>query len=374
MNDGNVITRRGLGFVCAVLAAAFAALFILVGCASSAQSSSDSDEAERSEEMALEVSDLSGEDGAVDNDSRIVMTLCGSRDTYVRLGESYVEGGCLARDREGGSLSSAVEVSGSVDTSTVGDYTITYTVSNAEKMRAKCERVVHVVDNLEWDSDGIPVCMYHYVYDPDNPPDDLDTNHVSTTEFEEQLQWMTSEGFYYPSWAELRAYVDGTHSLPAKSIMLTFDDGEEGFLDYGVPLLEKYQVNATSFIVCVRWDIEDILKKYASPYVMFESHSYDLHEGGSSGRGHNGRIFDLDEDALTDDLQHAVDVLGTNAALAYPFGDVSDVAKGAVDRVGILCAVTTENNQVHVGDDYWALPRVRVFGGNDFGSFKGSVL
>lgn len=346
---------------------------LLAGCGSSSQSASSS-ATSKSEEMVLEASDITADAAPVSNDGRIVMTLCGSHDTIVRVGESYVEGGCLARDREAGSLTSAVEVSGNVDTSKPGDYTVTYTVANPEGMRAKCERVVHVVDNVEWDSDGIPVCMYHYVYDPANPPEDLGTNHVSVGEFEEQLAWLTSEGFYYPSWAELRAYVDGTHSLPAKSIMLTFDDGEYGFLDLGIPLLEKYQVNATSFTECSREDIQDVLKNYASPYVMFESHSYDLHHGGGSGMGHGGAIYDLNEDQLTEDFKRAAEILGTHNAFAYPYGDVSDVSRAAVDRVGLLCAVTTENDQVHVGNDYWALPRVRVFGGNSLDNYKGSVL
>ncbi|MBQ9043041.1 MAG: DUF5011 domain-containing protein [Eggerthellaceae bacterium] len=324
----------------------------------------------------LEVSDVAGTAVATTplEDGRIVMTLCGSRDTYVRLGEDYIESGCRVRDREEGFLTDSVVTSGSVDTSKVGDYTITYTVTNAEGMQAQCERVVHVADDMEWDTDGIPVTMYHYVYDPEDPPDDVGSNHVSTDEFEAQLEWLTSEGFYFPSWEELRAYIDGTHSLPAKSIILSFDDGEIGFLTYGAALLEKYQVPATSFIICDYEFIEDILSDYASPYVQFESHSYGLHQSGSSGQGRGGRIYDLSVDELVDDLQHTADILDAHSAFAYPFGDVSDTAKEALDRAGYLCAVTTENDQAHVGDDYSRIPRVRVFGGNSLDSFKASVL
>ena len=375
MHDGTAIGRRGVGFVsiAVALVVACAALCLLAGCSSSSQPAGSSS-GERSEEMALEASDITGEDEAVSNDGRIVMTLCGSHDTIVRLGESYVEAGCLVRDRQEGNLTSKVDISGSVDTSKVGDYTIKYTVRNSENMKAQCERVVHVVDNVEWDSDGIPVCMYHYVYDPANPPDDVDTNHVSTDEFEAHLAWLTSEGFYFPSWAELRAYIDGGHSLPAKSIILSFDDGEVGFLGLGGALLQKYQVPATSFIICNYEGIETILSDYANPYIEFESHSFGLHQGGSSGKGRNGHIYDLDADGLAEDLQHSVDILGTKQAFAYPFGDVSDVSREAIDKVGILCAVTTEYGQVHVGDDYSRIPRIRVFGGDSLESFKSSVL
>lgn len=356
--------------VVAMACMAFAAL--LTACSSSSSASAGSSASER-EEIVFEVEDLSGTGATPAPEGRITMTLCGSHDTYVRVGESYIESGCLVRDSVEGNLTANVQVEGTVDTSKPGDYPITYTVQNAEYMQAQCERIVHVTDSMEWDSDGIPVLMYHYVYDPANPPDDLGTNHVSVGELEEQLVWLTSEGFYYPSWQELRAYVDGTHSLPAKSVILSFDDGEYGFLDLGIPLLNKYQVNATSFTECSREDIEYVLTHYASPYVMFESHSFDMHHGGG-GQGHGGAIYLLDEDGLTADLQAAANILGTNAAFAYPYGDVSDVSRAAIDRVGIQCAVTTENAQVHVGNDYWALPRVRVFGGNSLASYQASVL
>ena len=306
-------------------------------------------------------------------EGRITMTLCGSHETYVRTGEDYVEPGCHVRDREEGNLTSAVQVTGDVDTSTPGDYTVTYTVTNAAGMTDSCERIVHVTDDVEWDTDGIPVMMYHYVYDPANPPADLNANYVSTDELESHLAWLTEEGFYYPSWAELRAYIDGTHSLPAKSVILTFDDGEYGFLDYGIPLLVKYQVSATSFTECCRDDIEYVLTEYANPYVIFESHSFALHHAGYSGLGHGGAIYDLSEDELVEDITSAGEVLGSVDAFAYPYGDVSDVAPAAMERAGVLCAFTVDYGQVHVGADPAALPRVRVSGGNSLEGYQASV-
>ena len=119
-------------------------------------------------------------------DGRIVLSLGGDEDTYVKQGEDYIEGGCHARDVQEGNLTSSVKVSGSVDTSTVGDYVLTYSVENSEGMVATTQRTVHVVaaDSMDWDTNGIPVLMYHYVYDPANPPSDLNVNYVSTTDFD----------------------------------------------------------------------------------------------------------------------------------------------------------------------------------------------
>lgn len=300
---------------------------------------------------------------------RIVMTIGGDHDTVVLQGEDYIEGGCHAIDRQEGDISANIQITDDVNTNVPGDYTVTYTVRNSENMEATETRNVHVVSDMDVDRDGISVFMYHYVYTEEDQPETLDTNYILNTKFEQHLQYLTENDYYFPSFAELRAYIDGTHSLPQKSVVLTFDDGQFGFLDYGIPLLEQYQVPATSFIICSDTDLPDRLYSYASPYVSFQSHTFDLHQGGTSGMGHGGKIFDLSFDELVADFQHAQSILGTTEALAYPFGDVSDAAPSAIDAAGILCAFTTNYGQVHTGDDPAQLSRIRIFGDGDVSGF-----
>ena len=137
---------------------------------------------------------------------------------------------------------------------------------------------------------GIPVLMYHYVYDPANPPADVDANWIPTTSLEPQLQYLTQNNFYYPSWPEVRAFIDGKHSLPKNSIVMTFDDGEPHFFQYGTPLLAKYKVPATSFIIGADGEALNKMKTYATPYLEYESHSFDMHRAGGTV-GHGGRII-----------------------------------------------------------------------------------
>ena len=308
------------------------------------------------------------------NDGSIVMTLGGSADTYVKRGEGYVDGGCYAHDRTDGMITDKVTASGEVDTTTLGDYTVTYTVEDSAGMVATATRTVHVVDDVDggWDDDGISVFMYHDVYDAANPPEGAssDQNLISTTLLDQQLSWLNENGYYFPSWAEVRAYIEGGHSLPAKSVVLTFDDGSEGFLTYAIPLLENHKIPATSFVICSDSDIQDKLSNYASPYVDFQSHSYDLHRAGTSGKGHGGRIYDLTSDEVAEDLKQSADILKTSDAFAYPFGDVSDAAPAGVEQAGFLLAFTTQYGQVHPGDDPMQLKRMRVFGTYELGSFE----
>ncbi|MCI6547685.1 MAG: DUF5011 domain-containing protein [Coriobacteriaceae bacterium] len=311
---------------------------------------------------------------ALENDGGIVMTLGGSADTYVRRGEGYVDGGCYAHDRNDGMITDKVTASGEVDATALGDYTVTYTVEDSAGMVATVTRTVHVVDDVDggWDADGISVFMYHDVYDAANPPKGAsdDQNLISTTLLDQQLSWLNEKGYYFPSWAEVRAYVEGGHSLPAKSVVLTFDDGSEGFLAYAIPLLESHRIPATSFVVCSDSDIQDKLSNYASPYVDFQSHSYDMHRAGTSGKGHGGRIYDLTAAEVAGDLEKSADILKSSDAFAYPYGDVSDAAPSGVGQAGFLLAFTTQYGQVHQGDDYARLKRMRVFGTYELGSFE----
>lgn len=293
----------------------------------------------------------------------VVMTLDGAADTYVLVGEDFLDGGCHAYDTAA-RKPLATEVSGTVDTQTPGDYAITYTATDEAGAQAAATRMVHVVENFD-DFDGkaetLPVLMYHYIYTEDDPPAEEDANYLLDTKFEKQLAYLAEHGYYYPSYAEVRAFAEGTHTLPARSVVLTFDDGQKGFLKYGVPLLERYKVPATSFIICSQKGTKKKLQTYADPYVQFQSHSYNMHRDGSDvGRG--GIIHALATDEIVKDLKKAQKILGTTEAFAYPYGDNNENAWAAMEKADVLCAFTVENRRVKPGDNPYALPRVRIAG------------
>lgn len=52
--------------------------------------------------------------------------------------------------------------------------------------------------------------MYHKVYDPAQPPEGAlsDANSISSAALEEELQYLVEEGYYFPTWQEVRDYVD----------------------------------------------------------------------------------------------------------------------------------------------------------------------
>lgn len=308
------------------------------------------------------------EDSTAGGGGEIVIGLNGTKDTYVLKGEEYLEAGAHAAEPADGLLNAKIKTSGKVDTSKPGTYKVTYRVSDSSGHTAKAVRTVHVVESMETMQGGVPILMYHYVYDPANPPADLNGNFIASTAFEQQLSYLKENDFYFPSYPEVKAFIEGKHSLPAKSVVLTFDDGEMGFLNVGVPLLEKHQVPATSFVIASDADAAQKVIDHRSPYVAFESHSFGMHKPGGSV-GHGGIISAMSRDEITADLKHAQEIVGGTQAFAYPFGDVTDDGRAAVRDAGILCAFTTQNSWAHVGDDVTALPRVRISGEYSLDSF-----
>lgn len=309
--------------------------------------------------------------------SKVVIGLKGSQVQLVLQGDPYVENGAFAIDTAEGAIPETdIRVKGKVDTSEPGDYTVKYSVKG-KSGRAQTERTVRVLTEEEFGkkAGNIPVMMYHWVYTASDVPGDLDGNWILDTTLEEQLAWLRENEFYYPGWKELRAWVDGEISIPAKCAVMTFDDGREGFLKYGIPLLEKYQVPATSFMI--GWEDNDgaaKVKQYASPYIDFESHTYAMHRKAEPPvEGHKGIMATMSKDEIKADLAKAADLTGTNDALAYPYGDYTDDMLEAVREQGITCAFTVEYDRVRQGMDPAKLPRVRVLGDEGFQIWKDSI-
>lgn len=218
-------------------------------------------------------------------------------------------------------------------------------------------------------TNGLAICMYHYVYDKDNPPKEkLNSNFIEVHDLEEELKYLTENNYYFPTWEEVEKFVTGDYLLPEKSVVLTFDDGAYSFLNLGVPLFEKYKVPVTSFLIG-NIEGEKKVKKYASEYMTFQSHSYNMHRGGGN-IGHGGIFPVMNHDDAVADLQKSIEIGGNGDAFAYPYGDYNDSCVTAVKDAGFKCAVTTEYGRAKPGDDPLLLPRIRMSMGQSLESFK----
>lgn len=325
-------------------------------------------------------------------DKTPTLTLEGPDTVEITLGDAYPEYGYSAQDYEGNDITGKVDLE-LPDIQVVGDQYVKYTVtSHGEtvtetrilKIRHKQAPVLESYDMYEtyeaymaayeaysaYLNEGLPIMMYHYVYDPADPPETLNANYISTTDLESHLQYLIDEGYYFPTWKEVRDFVDGKIALPEKSIVLCFDDGSKNFIRLGIPLLEEYGVRATSFVIASKNGEE--MAEMDLNYVQLQSHSYDMHrEGGSIG--HGGIFTALSYEEALADLKKSMEVLGNGDAFAYPFGDYTDYCMQTVADAGFYCAVTTEYGQAYPGDNPYILSRVRVSLDTDLELFKSII-
>lgn len=358
----NRILRNLLLAFCIVLLALLAAVLIKV------LAFPDTEQNEKDPGSGNAVNDIDRTDE--EQKSTAVITLDGGTAVEIKLGEGYTDPGYSAQDADGTDLTDQVQV----DTSALnraGEQQVIYTVKDSLGRETQAVRNVTVLPNTEYETPGLPICMYHYVYDPASPPENLDSNYISTDSLAEEMKYLHDNGYYFPTWQEVRDYVDGKLLLPEKSIVLTFDDGPN-YMYLGTPILEQYQTPATSFVITSYWNDREMLYGYASDYLTFESHSHKMHQGGGS-IGHGGIYTAMSREEVLADLEKSFEICGNKDAFAYPFGDYTEEGCSTLEEAGLLCAVTTENAKCYPGDNPYLLPRVRMLGSQTLEAFVSAI-
>lgn len=96
----------------------------------------------------------------------------------------------------------------------------------------------------------VPVLLYHNFVNtvPEEDPDDF--NYINTPQsFEENIKALLENGYTIISMKELNDAYNSKFELPSKPIVITFDDGYYSNYEYIYPILKKYNVKASIFIV-----------------------------------------------------------------------------------------------------------------------------
>lgn len=97
--------------------------------------------------------------------------------------------------------------------------------------------------NLINTKDNLRVLAYHDV--------------KNTKKFEDQLRYLFKSGYTVIGITDLKEHIFRDKKLPRRSVFLTFDDGDVSVLDYGLPLLKKYNMPSVMFIITSLIDSEN---------------------------------------------------------------------------------------------------------------------
>ncbi|TGK01841.1 polysaccharide deacetylase family protein [Leptospira langatensis] len=120
-------------------------------------------------------------------------------------------------------------------------------VPGVSALPAKTEYDPKKQGGAEGHGKGIPVLCYHHLSDNGNP---MGGYNLDPSLLEEQFKYLKSLGYQTLSLDQFYQYIQGKagSDFPARSILLTFDDGSLTHRDVLVPLLKKYGFRASVFI------------------------------------------------------------------------------------------------------------------------------
>ena len=229
-------------------------------------------------------------------------------------------------------------------------------ISEKTELAKKLENGKYLSDS------GLPVLMYHFFYDK-NEREPQDGNWIEINNFEQQIKYLSENDYYFPTWEDVEDYIDGKTELPEKSVVITVDDGDPSFFELGVPIIQKYNVKATSFVVAYWYG--DVAQNKENN-ISYQSHSYDMHKGGSNGKG---VMLSWSYEKMVEDLKTSQEVLGGANIFCYPFGQYNELDKKALKDTGFKLAFTTQGGRVKKGASKYELPRVRISGTTSIESF-----
>lgn len=226
---------------------------------------------------------------------------------------------------------------------------------------------------------NVSILMYHQVGEFANPASHRAT-YCDIGRFRRQMAWLYFCGYNVISLDVALAGLQGRSSLPARSVVLTFDDGYRNFLDYAWPVLQRFNFSATIFLVSemigkqASWLAED---GHLSPPLLTREEILRLRGQGVTFGAHtctHQRLSKIDRPRMIAEVQSSKEqlqeFLGEEIRyFCYPYGDLDNVVVNTVRNAGYHAALTCRRGDARMNDDPLLLPRKAISYGDTLPGF-----
>lgn len=196
----------------------------------------------------------------------------------------------------------------------------------------------------------IPILLYHYVeYVQDKKDTIRQSLNINPYTFEQQVITLKDAGFTFMTAKELGNVINGKTKLPNKPILLTFDDGHWDLDTAVLPILKKYNVKATAYIITGFIGWSDFMDKKQLQEVI-DSGLVDVGAHTVHHVALKGEPFSLVKNEVDQSKQMLEDIYHISVvSFAYPGGSLDKQAISLVKEAGFTTAVSTipgvEQNQ-----------------------------
>jgi len=204
----------------------------------------------------------------------------------------------------------------------------------------------------------LPILMYHSV-----KPSVASGNRliVSVNTLERQMNFLKKHNYNVLNLEDAAALIKGRRKLPPKSIVLTFDDGNKDNYTYAFPILKKYNLPATIFLIFSevgrpdRLSWEEINRMRDSGLISFGSHTIN----------HPFLEYIKSDEELKREISGSKAMLEKKLGrpvdtFSYPMGRFDSKVRQFVVDAGYKAGVVSNPGKDYPNDDVFVLKRLRI--------------
>lgn len=220
---------------------------------------------------------------------------------------------------------------------------------------AEAAEAANPVADIPYTVHGVPVLMYHSIAVEEGNP-----IRMPVEQFDAEMKYIKDQGYTTLTLKELYDYFENKVPVPEKSIVITLDDGYSDNYTAAFPVLKKYGLKATVFMVTSTIDV--------NPNCLTSAQIKEMDKAGIQIESHTVTHRDLDSLSYSEQLAELKDskaalekLLGrTVDYVAYPTGKYNDNTVKAVAEAGYKMAFTTNGRWSDKSDGILTLDRVYI--------------
>ena len=219
--------------------------------------------------------------------------------------------------------------------------------------------LVGLVSYVEVESSSVvPVLMYHSIHANTKAT----SLYVSPEVFASQMEFLARNHYNVVGPDKMIAYMLKEEKMPPKTVAVTVDDGFYNFYKYAYPVLKKYNLKATIFVITGeigkpgRLGWKELREMSDSGLVIVGSHTKShpwLPQVSVEENKLNEELV-LSKRILEKGLGRKVDYI------CYPNGGFNDVVKEAAKSAGYKCGFTTNPAKRSDINDIYAIRRLKM--------------
>ena len=212
------------------------------------------------------------------------------------------------------------------------------------------------------EANGVPILTYNRV-------NNVDTDALTLTveQFDAQMKYLVDEGYSVITPDELLDAWEGKSILPNNPVVITFDDGNADNYKNVYPILQKYNLRATMFVIT---DNVNLYPNYMTWQQAQEMQSSGLVDIESHTLSNRSFLQITSRDKLWDQIygsKQAIEWYLKKPAnfIAYPNGKYTVESEALCKEVGYRAGFTMNYGLAHnYPTNSYVLDRIPIYGSN----------